>query len=52
VLSGFPVTCKDGQYQVVEGLEIDSFSRKRIDRSVSELLEERAAVEGLSLLGS
>ena len=52
VLSGFPVTCKDGQYQVVEGLEIDTFSRERIDRSVTELLEERAAVEGLSLLGS
>ena len=51
VLSGFPVTCKDGQYQVVEGLEIDTFSRERIDLSVSELLEERAAVEGLSLLG-
>ena len=51
VLSGFPVTCKDGQYQVVGGLEIDSFSRERIDLSVSELLEERAAVEGLSLLG-
>jgi malate dehydrogenase len=52
VLSGFPVTCKDGEYRVVEGLDIDSFSRERIDRSVDELLEERAAVEGLSLLGS
>jgi malate dehydrogenase len=52
VLSGFPVTCKDGSYKVVDGLEIDSFSRERIDRSVAELLEERAAVEDLSLLGS
>jgi malate dehydrogenase len=52
VLSGFPVTCADGHYQVVEGLEIDPFSRERIDSSVNELLEERAAVEALSLLGS
>jgi malate dehydrogenase len=51
VLCGFPVTCKDGSYKVVDGLEIDSFSRERIERSVTELLEERAAVEGLSLLG-
>jgi malate dehydrogenase len=52
VLSGFPVTCADGHYTVVDGLEIDSFSRKLIDSSVNELLEERAAVERLSLLGS
>ncbi|HEX2702790.1 MAG TPA: malate dehydrogenase [Solirubrobacteraceae bacterium] len=51
VLSGFPVTCKGGEYAVVQGLEIDSFSRERIDKSVNELFEERAAVEGLSLLG-
>jgi malate dehydrogenase len=51
VLSGFPVTCKDGHYRVVEGLEIDSFSRERIDSSVNELFEERAAVEALALLG-
>jgi malate dehydrogenase len=52
VLSGFPVTCRDGAYEIVQGLEIDAFSRERIDSSVAELLEERAAVEGLSLLGS
>jgi malate dehydrogenase len=52
VLSGFPVTCAGGEYKIVEGLEIDAFSRERIDKSVAELLEERAAVEQLGLLGS
>jgi malate dehydrogenase len=52
VLSGFPVTCSDGDYEIVEGLEIDQFSRERIERSVAELIDERAAVEELSLLGS
>jgi malate dehydrogenase len=52
ILSGFPVTCSGGEYEIVEGLEIDAFSRERIDRSIGELLEERAAVEALSLLGS
>ena len=51
ILSGFPVNCSGGDYTIVEGLEIDSFSRERIDKSVAELLEERAAVEQLSLLG-
>ncbi len=50
ILSGFPVTCADGAFTIVEGLEIDAFSRSRIDASVSELLEERAAVDSLSLL--
>jgi malate dehydrogenase len=52
ILSGFPVTCAVGDYTIVEGLEIDDFSRERIDKSVAELLDERAAVEQLSLLGS
>jgi malate dehydrogenase len=51
VLCGFPVTCRGGAYEIVQGLELDAFSRERIDRSVGELLEERAAVEDLSLLG-
>jgi len=51
ILSGFPVTCAAGAYEIVQGLEIDDFSRARIDASVTELREERAAVEGLSLLG-
>jgi len=51
IISGFPVTCAAGAYEIVQGLEIDDFSRARIDTSITELREERAAVEGLSLLG-
>ncbi len=50
VICGFPCTCSGGEYRVVEGLEIDSFSRERIDASVAELNEERAAVEKLDLV--
>jgi malate dehydrogenase len=52
ILCGFPVTCAGGEYSIVEGLEIDAFSRGRIDASVAELLDERAAVTDLALLGS
>jgi malate dehydrogenase len=47
VMYGFPVTCKDGQYTIVQGLEIDAFSRERMDLTLKELEEERAAVEPL-----
>ncbi len=50
LISGFPVTCAGGEYEVVQGLEIDDFSRQRIDASAAELTEEREAVEGLGLL--
>jgi malate dehydrogenase len=50
VISGFPCTCSGGKWSIVQGLEIDDFSRERIDRSVAELREERAAVEGLALI--
>jgi malate dehydrogenase len=50
IISGFPVVCSGGAYSIVEGLEIDPFSRERIEKSVAELLEERAAVGELSLL--
>ncbi|MGH3498223.1 MAG: malate dehydrogenase, partial [Nocardioidaceae bacterium] len=51
VISSFPVTTSNGVYQIVQGLEIDVFSRGRIDASVRELREEREAVDGLGLLG-
>lgn len=51
IISSFPVTCAGGEYQVVEGLEIDPFSRQRIDASAAELVEEREAVQALGLLG-
>jgi malate dehydrogenase len=50
LVSSFPVTSEGGDWQVVEGLEIDEFSRSRIDASTAELAEERAAVEALGLL--
>jgi malate dehydrogenase len=50
VFSGFPVTCSGGSYTIVGGLEIDDFSRQRIDASVAELQEERDAVKQLALI--
>jgi malate dehydrogenase len=50
LISSFPVTSTGGDWQIVEGLDIDEFSRARIDASVAELGEERAAVEALGLL--
>jgi len=50
LISSFPVTSTNGTWQIVQGLEIDAFSRARIDASVAELEEERAAVERLGLI--
>ncbi|PXY29363.1 malate dehydrogenase [Prauserella sp. PE36] len=50
IISSFPVTCKNGKYEIVQGLEIDDFSRERIDASVRELTEERDAVKQLGLV--
>ena len=50
VISSFPVTSAGGEWKVVQGLEIDEFSRKKIDASVAELVEERDAVRELGLV--
>jgi malate dehydrogenase len=50
LISSFPVTCRDGAYSIVPGLDIDDFSRQRIDATVSELIEEREAVTELGLI--
>ncbi|WP_046507785.1 malate dehydrogenase [Streptomyces odonnellii] len=50
LISSFPVTAKDGAYEIVQGLEINEFSRTRIDASVRELQEERDAVRALGLI--
>ena len=50
LISGFPCACENGSCKIVEGLEIDDFSRERIDASVDELKQERQAVEQLGLL--
>ncbi|MGI9289639.1 MAG: malate dehydrogenase [Gammaproteobacteria bacterium] len=47
VIYSFPVTCKGGQYEIVQGLEISDFSRGLMDATDAELREERAAVEEL-----
>ncbi|MBL0884742.1 malate dehydrogenase [Myceligenerans indicum] len=50
LVSSFPVTSAGGDWQIVEGLEIDDFSRERIDASVAELAAERDAVKELGLI--
>jgi malate dehydrogenase len=50
IISGFPATCANGDYAVVQGLDIDDFSRAKIDASVAELVEERDAVKQLGLV--
>ena len=50
IISSFPVTAKDGKFEIVQGLDINDFSRARIDASVAELVEERDAVAGLGLI--
>ncbi|MDT7796583.1 MAG: malate dehydrogenase [Actinomycetota bacterium] len=50
IISSFPVTAANGEYKIVQGLEIDEFSRARIDASVAELVEERDTVQKLGLI--
>jgi malate dehydrogenase len=50
LISSFPVTTKDGNWTIVQGLEIDEFSRGRIDKSTAELADERSAVTELGLI--
>ncbi|WP_377270925.1 malate dehydrogenase [Peterkaempfera sp. SMS 1(5)a] len=50
IISSFPVTTRDGRFEIVQGLEINDFSRSRIDASVHELIEERDAVRSLGLI--
>jgi malate dehydrogenase len=51
IVSSFPCRCANGEYEVVQGLQLDDFSRGRVDASVAELEEERAAVAELGLIG-
>jgi len=50
IISSFPVTTSGGSIEIVQGLDIDDFSRSRIDASAAELQEERAAVTELKLI--
>ncbi len=47
VIYSYPVRCKDGSYEIVQGLEVSDFSRERMDATDAELREERAAIEHL-----
>lgn len=50
LISSFPVTTNNGDWEIVQGLEINDFSRSKIDASVAELAEERDAVKELGLI--
>jgi malate dehydrogenase len=50
LICGFPCTCENGRYEIVQGLELDEFSREKIDASVAELVAERDTVAGQGLI--
>ena len=50
IISSFPVTCANGEYSIVQGLDIDDYSRSKIDASAAELVDERDAVSELGLI--
>lgn len=47
VIFSFPVRCKNGRYEIVQGLDISDYSQQRLDATDKELREERAAIESL-----
>jgi malate dehydrogenase len=50
LISSFPVRCSGGEYEIVQGLDVNDFSRSRIDATVRELREEREAIRSLGLI--
>ena len=50
LISGFPCTCASGEYSIVQGLELDDFSRSKIDATVAELTDERDTVKQQGLI--
>jgi malate dehydrogenase len=50
LISGFPCTCTNGEWSIVQGLDIDDFSRSKIDASLAELQDERSTVESQGLI--
>ena len=50
IITSFACTVADGQYSIVQGLEVNDFSRAKIDASVAELVEEKDAVTELGLI--
>ena len=47
VVYGFPVTCRNGRYEIVQGIDISAFSRARMDATLKELQEEQDAVRAM-----
>ena len=47
IIYSYPCRCKNGDYEIVQGLEVDAFSREKMDATAAELREERAAIEHL-----
>ncbi|WIY83277.1 malate dehydrogenase [Propionimicrobium sp. PCR01-08-3] len=50
IISSFPCTVKDGKYEIVQGLDLDDFSKSKLQASVDELLDEKKAVKDLGLI--
>ena len=50
LISGFPCTCANGEWSIVEGLDIDEFSRRKIDASLAELIDERDMVKAQGMI--
>jgi malate dehydrogenase len=50
LISGFPVTCSNGSYEVVQGLDLNDFSRSRLETTVNELKDERETIKRLELV--
>jgi malate dehydrogenase len=50
IITSFPCRCSDGEWEIVQGVDVPAFSQARIDRTVAELREEREAVERLGLI--
>ncbi|MEM9608758.1 MAG: malate dehydrogenase, partial [Actinomycetota bacterium] len=51
IISSFPCTCSNGEWSIVQGLDIDEFSQGRMDTTWAELVDEQNTVGGMGLLG-
>ncbi len=47
VIYGYPVTCRDGRYEIVKGIELSDFSKSRMQATLKELHEERDSIKQL-----
>ena len=47
IIFSYPVSCRNGEYKIIEGLDVNEFSRKKLKETEIELIEEREAVENI-----